>query len=143
MVICLSLGWRDISISSRLTQSLAFAACSLSSAQSTRPPSTATDACYAAHAPSALRAPGLPGKTSLLSCSWLHFLKSWSLLKSGAVQPASNTEILTGPSRVSRRSSKTDLRWSRRPTVSSFDMSQISGRRIMVDCGFKSLLVRC
>ncbi|MEC4595908.1 hypothetical protein, partial [Burkholderia vietnamiensis] len=36
---------------------------------------------YAAHVPDALRAPGLPGKTWLPSCSWLDSLKNPSLHK--------------------------------------------------------------
>ncbi|MCA7888598.1 hypothetical protein LGM58_36045, partial [Burkholderia contaminans] len=36
---------------------------------------------YAARVRGALRALGLPGKTCLASCSWLHSLKSWSLHK--------------------------------------------------------------
>ncbi|MCA8446757.1 hypothetical protein LGN18_04220, partial [Burkholderia vietnamiensis] len=49
---------------------------------------------YAARAPGALRARGLPGKTWLPSCSWLHSLKSWSLHKirggSGRLGPISD-----------------------------------------------------
>lgn len=32
-------------------------------------------------APCAQRVRGLPGKTCLITCSWLHLLKGWGLLK--------------------------------------------------------------
>ncbi len=69
-----------LSISSRLTQS--FSVCGVQPIIGAIDSTAAhSEGCSLRRAPGALRAPGLPGKTCSISCSWLHFLKSWSLLQ--------------------------------------------------------------